>query len=86
MTSTLNVIASTQRNSLFRNLQSLFGKNNLKNEQLQSIFKRNASAFKFLPDTAPANLGETTKMNLCQSITNALDISLSTDKSAGFLI
>lgn len=44
--------------------------------------KRNASAFKFLPDTAPAELGETTKMNLYQSITNALDISLSADKSA----
>ncbi|RNA18190.1 2-oxoisovalerate dehydrogenase subunit mitochondrial [Brachionus plicatilis] len=43
---------------------------------------RNASGFKFLPDTAPADLGETTKMNLCQSVTNALDISLSQDKSA----
>lgn len=44
---------------------------------------RNASAFKFVPETAPSNLGETTKMNLCQSITNALDLTLSTDKSAG---
>jgi 2-oxoisovalerate dehydrogenase E1 component beta subunit len=43
---------------------------------------RHASAFKFVPDTAPANLGETTKMNLFQSVTNALDISLSSDKSA----
>ena len=45
--------------------------------------KRHASAFKFQPDIAPANLGETTKMNLCQSVTNALDISLSAEKSAG---
>ena len=44
---------------------------------------RNASAFKFQPDVAPANLGETTKMNLCQAVTNALDITLSGDKSAG---
>lgn len=43
---------------------------------------RNASAFKFQPDVAPANLGETTKMNLCQAVTNALDITLSGDKSA----
>ena len=44
---------------------------------------RNASAFKFTPNTAPSNLGETTKMNLCQAVTNALDLTLSTDKSAG---
>lgn len=43
---------------------------------------RHASAFKFVPETAPAELGETTKMNLCQSVTNALDITLSSDKSA----
>jgi len=46
------------------------------------IQKRDASHFKFTPDTPPASLGETTKMNLYQSVTNALDISLSTDKSA----
>lgn len=44
---------------------------------------RNASSFKFVPDIAPADLGETTKMNLCNSVTNALDITLSADKSAG---
>ena len=48
-----------------------------------ALDKRNASAFKFLPDKAPAELGETTKMNLYQSVTNSLDISLSSDKSAG---
>jgi hypothetical protein len=66
----------------------------ISNENLQKLLNgvisnknliqaRNASAFKFVPDTAPPNLGETTKMNLCQSITNALDLTLSTDKSAG---
>ncbi len=45
--------------------------------------KRDASHFKFFPDKAPENLGETTKMNLYQAVTNSLDISLSTDKSAG---
>lgn len=44
--------------------------------------KRNASHFKFVPDQAPPELGETTKMNLYQAITNSLDISLSSDKSA----
>lgn len=44
---------------------------------------RHASAFKFVPETAPAELGETTKMNLCQAVTNALDITLSSDKSSG---
>jgi 2-oxoisovalerate dehydrogenase E1 component beta subunit len=46
------------------------------------VQSRNASAFKFYPDEAPASLGETTKMNLCQAVTNALDIALSADKSA----
>ena len=55
----------------------------LSNSAVVISSKRNASAFKFLPDTAPAELGETTKMNLYQSITNSLDISLSSDKSAG---
>jgi len=44
--------------------------------------KRNAAAFKFQPDEAPAELGETTKMNLFQSVTNALDLTLSSDKSS----
>jgi hypothetical protein len=44
---------------------------------------RHASAFKFMPDTAPSELGETTKMNLYQAVTNALDITLSSDKSSG---
>ena len=47
---------------------------------------RNAAHFKFVPDVSPASLGETTKMNLCQAVTNALDISLSADKTAGNMI
>ena len=45
--------------------------------------KRNAAHFKFVPEVSPASLGEVTKMNLCQAVTNALDISLSADKTAG---
>ncbi len=59
----------------------LLNKTVLRNSNLQLV--RNAAAFKFMPDTAPPNLGETTKMNLCQAVTNALDLTLSTDKSAG---
>lgn len=65
----------------------MFSKNLTKVCQLVANSKvqiRHASGFKFVPDTAPADFGETTKMNLCQSITNALDICLSQDKSAGF--
>jgi hypothetical protein len=55
----------------------------LNNAKTNLQLVRNAAAFKFTPDTAPTNLGETTKMNLCQAVTNALDLTLSTDKSAG---
>ncbi len=61
-------------------------RNNKLNASLNNFQKRNASAFKFIPDIAPPSLGETTKMNLYQSVTNALDISLSADKSAGIYI
>lgn len=44
--------------------------------------KRDASHFKFIGDQASPELGETTKMNLYQAITNSLDTSLSSDKSA----
>ena len=59
--------------------------NNFYNKNLNNQQIRNASAFKFVPETAPSNLGETTKMNLCQSITNALDLTLASDKSSGKL-
>ncbi len=70
-----------QSHALNRNTN--FTSNNNSNSKI-FIQKRNAAAFKFVPEVAPASLGETTKMNLCQSITNALDISLSADKSAGW--
>ncbi|XP_022081744.1 2-oxoisovalerate dehydrogenase subunit beta, mitochondrial-like isoform X2 [Acanthaster planci] len=43
---------------------------------------RNASAWTFVPDLPPEALGETTKMNLFQSLTDAMDIALSTDETA----
>ncbi|XP_071800990.1 2-oxoisovalerate dehydrogenase subunit beta, mitochondrial-like [Asterias amurensis] len=43
---------------------------------------RHASAWKFVPDSPPESLGETTKMNLFQSLTNAMDIALGTDSTA----
>jgi hypothetical protein len=49
-----------------------------------AIFNTAKISIRFQPDIAPANYGETTKMNLFQSVTNALDISLSADKSAGW--
>jgi len=53
-----------------------------KNKAEKYLISRYASSFKFQPEIAPTNLGETSKMNLFQSVTNALDISLSADKSA----
>ena len=70
-----------QHDDIGKNRSKLLSKNQL--ASYNKLQKRNASAFKFQPDIAPANLGETTKMNLFQSVTNALDISLSADKSAG---
>jgi 2-oxoisovalerate dehydrogenase E1 component beta subunit len=43
---------------------------------------RHSSAFKFVPDEPPTSLGETTKMNLCNAVTNAIDITMNNDKSA----
>lgn len=39
------------------------------------------ATFTYVPDTAPTEFGESAKMNLFQSITNALDIALETDPS-----
>ncbi|XP_013778368.2 2-oxoisovalerate dehydrogenase subunit beta, mitochondrial-like isoform X1 [Limulus polyphemus] len=44
--------------------------------------KRFSAHFTFVPDTVPASDGETSRMNLFQSITNALDIALSSDTTA----
>ncbi|XP_046549421.1 2-oxoisovalerate dehydrogenase subunit beta, mitochondrial-like [Haliotis rubra] len=43
---------------------------------------RTATSFSYVPDTPPPEHGETTRMNLFQSVTNALDIALSKDPSA----
>jgi hypothetical protein len=87
--SSFNRINSTSNclsNVISQFFRQLNTKTNLLNPCINSTTqKRNASHFKFVPDVAPASLGETTKMNLCQAVTNALDISLSADKTAGKL-
>ncbi|CAH1233447.1 PDHB [Branchiostoma lanceolatum] len=44
--------------------------------------KRMASALSYVPETAPSDFGETTKMNLFQSINSAMDVALATDPTA----
>ncbi|KAG7336223.1 hypothetical protein KOW79_000916 [Hemibagrus wyckioides] len=44
--------------------------------------KRHATHFTFYPDPVPTNYGPTTKMNLFQSITSALDNTLASDPTA----
>merc|ERR1712241_1223134 len=44
-----------------------------------SIMIRNSSHFTYAPDPPVENMGETEKMTLLQSITNAMDISMATD-------
>ncbi len=67
-----------------REIHSLNSKKTVQSKSALNLTqKRHASAFKFLPDVAPASLGETAKMNLFQSVTNALDIVLTADKTAG---
>lgn len=46
-----------------------------------NTFKRN-SHFTYVPDAPRTDLGETSKMTLLQSVTNALDIALGTDQTA----
>ncbi|CAH3145947.1 unnamed protein product [Porites lobata] len=41
-----------------------------------------ASTFSFVPDSPSPLLGETQKMNLCQSLTSAMDLILESDSSA----
>eukprot|EP00116_Pleurobrachia_bachei_P001857 sb/3462119/ len=43
---------------------------------------RNAAHFTYQPQTPPAHLGETNKLNMFQSINNALDLALAGDDSA----
>lgn len=49
---------------------------------LLSNFIRKYSHFTYVPDTVSASDGETSRMNLFQSVTNALDIALAADSSA----
>ncbi|XP_038077964.1 2-oxoisovalerate dehydrogenase subunit beta, mitochondrial-like [Patiria miniata] len=75
--------------ALRRTLQSLCRISREKSSTLRrlpsqnaAIVCRNASAWTFVPDSPPDTLGETTKMNLFQSLTSAMDIALSTDQTA----
>lgn len=43
---------------------------------------RLSSHFTYVPDTVPPSEGETTRMNLYQAVTNALDIALESDPTA----
>ncbi|XP_064473264.1 2-oxoisovalerate dehydrogenase subunit beta, mitochondrial-like [Ornithodoros turicata] len=44
--------------------------------------KRFAAHFTFVPDTVPSSEGETTRMNMYQAITDALDIAMAADPTA----
>lgn len=44
--------------------------------------RRNAGGFNYVSELAPESLGETKKMNLFQSLTNAMDIALEKDSTA----
>ncbi|KAK2162361.1 hypothetical protein LSH36_100g11004 [Paralvinella palmiformis] len=46
------------------------------------VSKRHSSGFVYVPDTAPSEFGETTRLNLCQSITSAMDIAMERDPTA----
>jgi len=60
-----------------KNINNVLRKTNL----LQHICKRNAASFTFVPETINIP-GETKRMNLFQSLTNAMDIAMETDNSA----
>lgn len=50
--------------------------------RVMTLHKRSAAHFNFVPDTAPSSEGETSRMNLYQAVTNALDIALASDPTA----
>ncbi|XP_033106981.1 2-oxoisovalerate dehydrogenase subunit beta, mitochondrial-like [Anneissia japonica] len=62
--------------------KSVFSKcnNSIKAQLRHNI--RCASNFSYVPDVAPESKGETAKMNLFQSLNNAMDIALTTDQTA----
>ncbi|XP_019625423.1 PREDICTED: 2-oxoisovalerate dehydrogenase subunit beta, mitochondrial-like [Branchiostoma belcheri] len=49
---------------------------------LSASGRREASALSYVPETAPSDFGETTKMNLFQSINSAMDVALASDPTA----
>lgn len=63
---------------MFQYLRRVIAGNKLSLQQL--CIKRNASAFTFVPEKIPIS-GETKKMNLFQSVTNAMEIVMDTDES-----
>jgi len=48
----------------------------------RTSFLRHSSSFLYVPDVAPAGLGPTKRMNLCQALTSAMDIAMEKDSSA----
>merc|ERR1712168_563192 len=63
--------------SLIKSKKCIFQLTNL---QLKNAFYGTMPSY--IPESAPASHGETTKMNLFQSLTNAMDIALSKDPTA----
>ncbi|GFY66861.1 2-oxoisovalerate dehydrogenase subunit beta, mitochondrial [Trichonephila inaurata madagascariensis] len=65
----------------FKKLTHLENSDFLKSKNQYKLLYR-LSHFTYVPDTVSASDGETTRMNLFQSVTNALDIALAADPSA----
>ncbi|GFX62622.1 2-oxoisovalerate dehydrogenase subunit beta, mitochondrial [Trichonephila clavipes] len=65
----------------FKKLIHLENSDFLKSKNQYKLLCR-LSHFTYVPDTVSASDGETTRMNLFQSVTNALDIALAADPSA----
>ncbi|KAL3245156.1 hypothetical protein MRX96_018293 [Rhipicephalus microplus] len=66
-------------------LQKKVSPRKLRWEQVASsceVQKRSAGHFTFVPDTPSSSDGETARLNLYQAITNALDLTLSSDPTA----
>ncbi|GFR00234.1 2-oxoisovalerate dehydrogenase subunit beta, mitochondrial [Trichonephila clavata] len=66
---------------IFKKLTRLENSDLLKSKNQYKLLCR-LSHFTYVPDTVSASDGETTRMNLFQSVTNALDIALAADPSA----
>lgn len=66
---------------IFKKLRHFESSDFLKSKNQYKLLCR-LSHFTYVPDTVSASDGETTRMNLFQSVTNALDIALAADPSA----